>query len=884
MDREAILDKIKELQPSYLPGWNPGTQDSGWAVAEVFANMMGELYEQFDKVPDKLFIAYLDKLGYTQNPPLPATVPVTFTLSDNCKRGVVVPSLSELESKSKVSFETTESITATPAKLTAMVDIDQNRYVTDHSAALDGSATMPLFSTTTSDNYLYFGDDHLFNIHKNVNTAVGLTLSVPQIGDGVWQYYGYKDSKSEEAEWITFKHESATQLDKMSPYRSAKTTINGVESYWIRVKTDQEFSSDTMSMNFKSRSNVDALFHNAAPIDQSRVFYPFGYQPQINDLFYIASGEAFSKKGFSVEVLFSKTSGEGNSHLSDSCFAWEYWNGESWKSLSSNPFTVPDDMSATTVNGEENYWVRVRVVNNADFFTYSDGLYSYNDKPKVGTLTINVKEKSGGVEPQYRYHYHNLAFQAIGTDVSEEGEEEPALYLGFDAPFEEGFISLYTKIAEGSGTEQRSITWQYYQDGSWFNLSVKDGSNAFAQSGYIQFIAPSNQTAVQIFSQTCYWIRGVFDASVQGRVVEALYLNTVEARASKTLDATPLGSSDGSGYQSFSLTDSNVFDFNLWVLESALPEGCDGYEDRFGEGYWVLWRAVEQLHHAGGSERVYVLNASLGEITFGDDRNGKIPPMGRDNILVSYALGGGTEGNVSAQEIDSMVDTVAYIDSVINHFDATGGADIQSIDKVMEIAPKRFKHRFRAVTHEDYFYLVQEASSDVAKVSVVESNGGVALYIISYGLQTMPTPSSGLKRVISEYIGARLPATISISVEAPQYIAVSLQLRIALSGWEYATTMKDTITTTLDGFLHPITGGDDGAGWKFGAVPPLADIYKLLNGIEGVETISSLSVALSNGKSYSMESQTVPTLGKDVMICSGTHTVDVVYEGGEKWG
>lgn len=875
MEREEILNKIKELQPSYLPGWNPDTKDSGWAVAEVFANIMGELYAQFDKVPDKLFVAYLDKLGYTQNPPLPAFVPVTFTLSDNCKKGVVVPKLTELESKSKVSFETIESFTVTSAKLTTFVDIYENRYVTDHSDALTDVQTMPLFSTKQSNNYLYFGDDYLFNIHKNVNTNVGLTFTVPKIEEGVWEYYG-KLEKEGEPKWIRFKAESSTRLNKRSPYTSIKKEENGISTYWIRVKTDEEYVNDVFTINFQSRSNIDALFHNTTPLNQGSSFYPFGYRPQINDLLYIASGEAFSKKGFEVEVLFDKVSGEGNSRFSNNYFAWEYWNGESWKSLKTNPFKVPEDMSMTAVNGEENYWVRVRVLNNSVFGTYED---EYAKKPYVSDMTINVKKKDDGIRPQYCFHYKNLEYRKIGT-VGEESHDASAFYFGFDTPLE-GFISLYIKMAEGSSETERTLRWQCYTDEGWQELNVKDGSNAFAQNGYIQFIAPSGQTSAEIFSKTCYWVRARFDNPVEKRVVASIHLNTIEARQRKTLDPMPLGSSDGSGFQSFTLTDTNVFDFKLWVLENELPEEYEGYEDRFGEGYWVLWNAVNALHGASSIERVYTLNAYLGEVSFGDDRNGKIPPMGRDNIRVSYAVGGGTAGNVLAEEIDSLVDTVAYIDNVINPFDATGGADIQSIEKLMEIAPKRFKHRFRAVTHEDYRYLVQEATSSVAKVSVVESKGAVNLYIVPHSRQKVPKPTAGLKRVVSEYLLSKIPAAMQLNVEEPKYLSVSLDMQIELGDWEYATTVKKSINEALDSFLHPVTGRSHGTGWEFGALPSLADIYKLLNAVEGIDKINTVNIMLSNGKNYSVEKSTIPVLGRDTMICSGVHTIELVYEGGE---
>ncbi len=892
MYREEILKKIEKLQPAYLPDWIPNKKDPGWAVSEIFSNILSELNEEFDKVPKKLFITYLDKLGYAQNPPLAAKVPISFLLTPNYKGGIIIPKGTEVATKSKVNFETTEAMMATSSKLISLIDYDSsddNVYITDHSDALIENEKIELFSKNIEQNYIYFGDDHLFNIHKREESNVGLEFTIPEIPNAQWQYYG-KANEEGDPDWFPFVSHG-NKLNKSNYYATVKKEIkgiDGVKSYWIRVEIPQNFTADSFTMNFKSRSNIDTLFHNNTPINSASPFYPFGHTPQVNDSFYIASSEAFSKKGFQINI-------SGISNLKSDFLSWQYWNGKSWRHLKIKTdafkiegrgtifysfFICPRDITQKSLNGEKNYWIRIQLLDNKDYVDYQCDetkkvLKPDFTPPTIRSMNINVENRKVGVEPQHIYQYREMKYIEPPFISEVSREEEQSLYFGFDTPFESGLISLYIK-ALNSSSENRTLRWQYFGDDGWSDLNVKDGSSALSKSGLCQFIAPSNQKKMDKFGLSRFWLKATFDNFVnETKVIDAIYMNTIEARESKTIEKVLLGSSDGSGSQKFMINETPVFDLKLWVLESVLPEGNEGYKDRFGEGYWVCWDPIEQFVSNTSSQRVYTFNSSLGEIVFGDDRNGKIPPMGRDNITVSYRIGGGIRGNVSAKEIDTLVDSVAYIDSVINNIDASGGADSQSMDSLIEIAPKRMKHRYKAVSQEDYYYLVREASSDVAKVSVIPSKGRVALFIVPFSQQIKPIPSLELINMVQNYINDASPATVDITVGSPEYIALDLDIAVTLSDWKFATTMKSTIAHQLERFLHPLKGGAKEQGWEFGTLPLLADLYQLLSAIDGIKDIEFLEVTLPNGENYSVNEQQIPILGKHLLVCNGSHSIEI---------
>lgn len=894
MYRDEILEEIKALKPAYLPAWNipedepsAPNSDAGWAIAKSFANMMASLEQQREQLPDKLFIAYLDALNFKQSPPLPAKVPVSFTLKKNAKKGVVIPQGLMVSTASKVAFETSEAIMASKAKLTALVDEDfdgSRRYLCKQSENLESGAVLTLFSGERQAHYLYFGDESLFNIHKRPESDAGVHITVPELPGAEWQYYA-QATKESEPQWYTFGREGKL-LQKFKHYRTVKKEINGVESYWIRAKVNDLPLPSDLSVNFESYSNVDGLYHNDKPLSLSAPLPVFGKIPQINDILYIASGEAFSKKGFKVEVQLQEA--PGSPVLNEADLSWEYWNGSSWKALEGSLFHCPADMTETKVNGELNFWVRVRLLDNRQYVKFYCNEGDVFEEPKISVPTlqhinIRVEKRKKSVMPQYLYEYKEAHYRAVKEGVAEERVPETAssLYFGFDRAFETGLISLYVEVEKALEAEDVSLDWYYTSvNGTWSGLNVKEGSNAFSQSGYIQFLAPGEQAEKEMFAEKCFWIKAVFSQRVkQPFHFKTPLMNSVEARESKTVSKMLLGSSDGSGSQCFRLKSKAVFDLTLWVREVMLPEGSEGYEDPLNEGYWVRWDEAEHFEFASPSDRIYHVDSEEGEIRFGDDRAGKIPPMGRDNIMVSYRTGGGKSGNISAFEIEKVLDSIAFIDKVSNPVDATGGADIQSLSSLMEMAPKRLKHRDRASTRDDYSYLVREASSDVARVAIEASHGRVKISLVPYGRQTAPQPSKGLLKRVTHFMQERVPATVKLEVLPVSYAALDLTLEIRLVSRDYATEMKSILNRTLEKYLHPLHGAANGEGWEFGVLPELSALYTLIGETEGIDFISLLVVTLPNGENYSINDQSIPVLSASTLIANGTHTISF-SEGG----
>jgi len=108
---EQIVEEMKKRIPNVAPEWtdhNPS--DPGITMIELFAYIAEMVIYRLNQVPDKNYIEFLNLLDITRDPPTPATVELTFELSDD---NVVVPKGTQVstvpnEHEDVVVFETNE--------------------------------------------------------------------------------------------------------------------------------------------------------------------------------------------------------------------------------------------------------------------------------------------------------------------------------------------------------------------------------------------------------------------------------------------------------------------------------------------------------------------------------------------------------------------------------------------------------------------------------------------------------------------------------------------------------------------------------------------------------------------------------------------------------
>lgn len=382
-----------------------------------------------------------------------------------------------------------------------------------------------------------------------------------------------------------------------------------------------------------------------------------------------------------------------------------------------------------------------------------------------------------------------------------------------------------------------------------------------------------------------------------------IHPNTQWADNAKTIEDERLGSSDGSADQTFACDNTPVTDIQVWVDESPdLSEGQrrdladrrPGDVRREADRFWVRWTEVSNFLESTKDDRHYTVDRTAGTVTFGDGQRGTIPPADDGNVRATYKTGGGSDGNVDAGAIESLQTPISLIDSVTNLEPSDGGADVETMSAATTRGSERLRTRGRAVAAADFEAVARAASRELATVKCLpelddtgaRTPGWVTLLVVPRERRARPTPSVDLRQRVQAAVSERAPGALAggdrIVVRGPRYAPVSVETSVSTGGGTSITTLKETVVTELDQYFHPLFGGSDGEGWGFGELPRPTAIATLIESVEGIEAVDTLTVWVSSGdERVRIPAGRPPTLPRDAMICSGTHAVAITMTAGD---
>ena len=354
-------------------------------------------------------------------------------------------------------------------------------------------------------------------------------------------------------------------------------------------------------------------------------------------------------------------------------------------------------------------------------------------------------------------------------------------------------------------------------------------------------------------------------------LIKGIYLNTIWAIQAETILNEIVGSSVGIADQKFTLIKLPVIEEEIWVNElgtlteserKAFTERKDveiqTVKDAEGNltEFNLRWRPIDDLAEAPATARVYRIDRTFGQVQFGDDVRGMVPPIGKDNIRATYRAGGGAKGNVAASLINTLRTTIPFVERVTNAEAAGGGSDTELLEKALERGPQIIKHRGRAITAEDFEWITREASPSIARVRCLPTfndkgqfaSGWVTVIIVPGSADARPAPSPQLRGRVERYLRDRAANVVSfpkrIKVTGPVYIEVKVAADLYPVTIDLAPQVEMQAISRLERFLHPLTGGYQNSGWEFGRLPCLSDFYAFLEAVDGVDHIENLSMTL----------------------------------------
>jgi hypothetical protein len=521
---EDVADQLRKLLGHYLPGWTgrraDRTPDLGEAMVRIFARYAEIVIERLNRAPERNLLAFLDMIGVALLPPVPARVPLTFSLAPGSTADALVPAGTQVAAlplpggERTAVFETARDLAVLAIVLDSVCVCDPRSglWADLLSAGAPAPPAVPLFKgTEILDHSLFIGLDMLRGCGLVATFDLTVTTdATPPGGLG-------------ELEWTRLgpAGEAALPLQPAvhaPPHPSGKAVVTysfaglprfvpvplqGTETAWLRARRIAPLPRGTeaprlLSVSARARfagdARPEAAFANTAPLDITKDFQPFGARPALGDAFYLAAGDALALPGAVVSLGVTVSAGAAVGPQRELRLAWEHWDGEAqaWVPVAdladgtgnlvaggTVAFRLGAKVAPRTVNGVAGHWLRVRI-DRGDYgadVTYEpvdpkDITKGYVVKPptfappSLARLKICYALEISDDPPPRLVVRNGWLLEPVpaGTDCllfRATAEDCPALYLGFVLPpgrqgFPNAAVSLLLDLEEPGEAEDEA--------------------------------------------------------------------------------------------------------------------------------------------------------------------------------------------------------------------------------------------------------------------------------------------------------------------------------------------------------------------------------------------------------------------------------------------
>ncbi len=245
------------------------------------------------------------------------------------------------------------------------------------------------------------------------------------------------------------------------------------------------------------------------------------------------------------------------------------------------------------------------------------------------------------------------------------------------------------------------------------------------------------------------------------------------------------------------------------------------------------WTLQETLAFSRAGQRDFTLEIDESDratISFGDGNLGVLPPVGAI-IRATYRVGGGTQGNVPANTIQTIVDApqLALLGiTVTNPQPATGGADRESIEHAVAHAPHVFRSLKRAVTAADYQALALDFQG-VGKVRAQAVHWNrVTLYVAPQGGGQV---SDVLRANLLAYFEDKRPLSTLIEIEDVDYVPIYVRAEVGVKSYYANEPIREQVQTAAARLL-----AFDAV--DFGQSIFLSKFYEAIEAVDGVDYVT----------------------------------------------
>ncbi len=245
---QDLVDDAKRMVMDRCPTWTDhNVSDPGVTLIETFAFMTDQMLYRLNRVPDRLYIKFLELIGIRLFPPTAARTSVTFWLSASATTTLIIPPGTRAatlrgEVDEPIVFTTLHPLEVTPVEFHAVAtrqhDVDGGR---DHTQAMKvGNQFAAFGDQPDTDDALYIGLDRAaprlavalsFDCHID---GVGVDPTDPPL---VWEAWNG-------SEWVRceLEHDETGGLNRRGdivvhvPADHVEHILDGDRGGWLRAR------------------------------------------------------------------------------------------------------------------------------------------------------------------------------------------------------------------------------------------------------------------------------------------------------------------------------------------------------------------------------------------------------------------------------------------------------------------------------------------------------------------------------------------------------------------------------------------------------------------------------------------------------------------------
>lgn len=314
-------------------------------------------------------------------------------------------------------------------------------------------------------------------------------------------------------------------------------------------------------------------------------------------------------------------------------------------------------------------------------------------------------------------------------------------------------------------------------------------------------------------------------------------------------------------------------------IQIAEPSGKDQPE------YWHEWIRVDHLDSSTSQDKHFVYDTETGELIFGDNRQGRVPPRSYypNIVLISCVRGGGEQGNIRIGALHAAPDEPLLQPlTAINYTHGHGGRRAETLEHARKRLSSSLQEVDRAVTAADYEEIAMRTPglrigrvkalplyvSGLADYPQRKAPGHMTLVVVPYAHQRKPVPSVLFLEAVRQYVDRYRMLGTELQVIAPQYIEVHVQARIVVE--PHLRERKALFTSAIDRYFDPL-----GQEREFGKTIRSGNLHNWLARIPGVLYVPELWISADGSGAQRDESGNIhiPPHG---LTYAGEHEIQLV--------